>query len=189
VKLALLFAALLILLSLLLGELALGEAAGCALLPLTVVLALGGAFAVIAYAKDRFAVRIVCAALLVLLGFHICAGPLYYRGAPIESRVVDANGDPVANLPVVATWETNRGRLFARVATRTDRGGSFVIEPWGPRARLPLEWLEPDQPTIEIGTPPFVERDDSPNERIAAISGEQWHRSEIVLERRVSSSP
>jgi hypothetical protein len=189
VKLALLFLALLTLLSLLLGEVPLGEASGCVLLPLTMVLAIGGAFVVIAYAKERIAVRVAWALLMVLFGFHICGGPLYYRGARIESRVGDAQGDPVADADVVATWETNRGRLFARVAAKTDRGGSFVIEPWGPRLRPPLEWLVPGEPTLAIGTPPFVEREESPRERVAAVTGEQWHRSEIVVERRVSSSP
>ena len=188
-KLALLFLALLLSLSLILGEAPLGDASGCVLLPLTVVLALGGAFVVLVYAKERIAKRVAWAIAIVFLGFHICAGPLYYRGARIESRVVDESGDPIADAPVVATWETNRGRVLARVETHTDRGGSFVIEPWGPRLRPPLEWLESDQPTLDIGTPPFVERDDSPNERIAAISGEQWHRGQIVIESRVSSSP
>jgi hypothetical protein len=184
VKLALLVLALLLLLSLVLGELPLGDASGCVLLPFTLVLALGGATLVLVRGKGRLAIRIAFAIAILLMGLHICVGPLYYRGRPIESRVVDESGDPVPDAQVVATWETNHGGIFARVETRSDRAGYFTIPAWSPRPRLPFTFLDPTQPTLEVTAPGFAksaERDDSPNERVAAVSGEQWRRPEIVL--------
>lgn len=180
-KLALLFAALLLALSLLAGELAMGDASGCVLLPFTIVLTLGGAVIVLFFGKGRG--RFLGAALILLMGLHVAFGPLYYRGAEIESGVVDEQGDPVADAQVVATWETTRGATLARVETRTDRGGSFTIAPWGPRLRPPFAILDPSQPTITVHAPgyaPAEERDDSLGERVAALSGEQW-RKEIVV--------
>jgi hypothetical protein len=180
VKLALLVLALLLTLSLVLGEVPLGDAGGCVLLPFTLVLGVAGA-ALVAIRTRRF----VTAALILLIALHIAFGPLYYRGAAIESRVVDEADDPVADARVVAMWETSRGRTFARVETRTDRTGTFMIEPWGPRLRLPFEVLDRSQPTITASAPGFTstdERDDSLGERLAAVSGEQWQK-EIVLYR------
>jgi len=182
VKLALLFLALLLALSLVLGEVPLGDASGCVLLPFTILIAFAGAVVVIV--KRRSWIGGAIGALLILLtGLHIAFGPLYYRGARIESRVVEENGDPVTNATVVATWETTRGTMLARVATHTDRGGSFVITPWRPRLRPPFDVLDPTQPTITVsaaGFRPAEERDDSLRERVAAVSGEQWGK-EIVL--------
>lgn len=107
-KLALLFFALLLSLSLVLGEAPLGDAGGCALLPLTIFLGFAGAAVVLVKRRS-----IPGAVLILLTALHIAFGPLYYRGAQIESRVVDEAGDPVPDAKVVATWETNRGSTIA----------------------------------------------------------------------------
>lgn len=180
-KLTLLFLGLLIALSLVLGEAPLGDSAGCVLLPLTIFLGFAGA-AVVAV-KTR---SIVGTALILLTALHIAFGPLYYRGARIESRVIDDAGDPVPHARVVATWETTRGATLARVETSTDRAGNFVIPPWDPRPRPPFAVLDRSQPSITVSAPGFAtveERDESLGERIAAVSGEQWTR-EIVLYRK-----
>lgn len=174
----------LLLLSLALGELPIGDAAGCVLLPFTIFATFAGAVLVMIFAKERMLVRVACAALILLTGLHICGGPLYYRGPEIESRVVDESDTPVAGARVVATWETTRGTILARATTTTDRGGSFTLPVWGPVPRPPFAILDPSQPTIEVSAPGFAtaeERDDSPDERVAAVSGEQWGRREVVL--------
>jgi hypothetical protein len=174
-------------LSLALGELPIGDAAGCVMLPFTIFVTFVGAVLVMVFAKERIWLRAIWAALILLLGLHICGGPLYYRGPEIESRVVDELDNPIEGARVVATWETTRGGMLARVTATTDRGGSFTLPAWGPRPRPPFTVLDLTQPTIEVSAPGFAtaeERDDSPDERVAAVAGEQWGRREIVLYKR-----
>lgn len=186
-KIALSFLAAMLAASLVLNELAVGDAAGFILIPVAALLALGGTTLLWVRGARR---ALLWSAILLGTAFHVAGGPLYYRAPVIEGRVSDQETeDPIEGARVIAIWElTNaRGerRQWMRVEAITDRGGSFALQGWSARLRPPLYYLESSEPTLEVTKAGYrsLAEQDFPADRLPALSGEQWGEARLFLVR------
>lgn len=189
-KVALPGIALLVIASLILCELPFGDAAMFIIVALAMMVTLGGLTILWVYVHPRPLRGIVATLLLLLGGFHIAGGPLYYRAPDIEGQVVDGEtNDPIADARVVATWELRSvlgGTLEARrTESRTNRGGSFVVPGWGWRLRPPLYYLESAEPQLEVSAPGYrtLAEPNLAQDRVPALVGEQWGEALLILSR------
>ncbi len=100
--------------------------------------------------------------LILILGCHLIAGPLYYRAPTITATVIDEESrQTISGAVVVARWVLDwwPGLTFEKpfylVETVTRSDGSFTIRGWGPKLRPPFYVLAYRDPEIWIFKPGY----------------------------------
>lgn len=93
---------------------------------------------------------------LSLLPLSACGAPPFYKAAPIEGWVVEADtGKPLEGVIVVAKWQleggfegnTPVGQLMVMESV-TDKQGKFYFEGWGPKLRPGFGKLKTASPEL-----------------------------------------
>ena len=98
--------------------------------------------------------------LVAVVVLPACAGPLFYSGKEIHGQIVDdETGQPLAGVIIVAQWELmqigpghsgHAGTMVNIIEAVTDTKGEYFIPSWGPRPRLPFNYLDGSDPELSI---------------------------------------
>lgn len=126
--------------------------------------------------------------LFVLVAFLI---PLWVFGDPpvyyakdIRGQVVDAEtGQPLEGVIVVARWmlrsagpgSNSPGISINTIEVVTDKEGKYFIPGWGPRPRLPLHYLDYDDPALR-----FFKSDFYPQSLSNTFRSDEHHNKRMV---------
>ena len=98
--------------------------------------------------------------LVAVVVLPACAGPPFYSAKDIHGQIVDDDtGLPLEGVIIVAQWELrqsvlgysgHKGMMVEIIEAVTDASGNYSIPSWGPRPRLPFNYLDNRDPKLSI---------------------------------------
>jgi hypothetical protein len=110
----------------------------------------------------KFAIIATLLLLLLIVGCHLLAGPLYYRAPAMTATVIDEEtGKPLEGVVAVQQWVLHLwpglGFEYAIDAVEAVTGpdGAFHFPAWGPRLRPPFKVLTYQDPMILLMKPGY----------------------------------
>ena len=108
--------------------------------------------------KCNLLLSVLLLAAVVML--PACASPPFYSAKDIRGQIVDDDtGQPLEGVIIVAQWELkqsvlgysgHKGMTVNIIEVVTDANGNYVIPGWGPRPRLPFNYLDNHDPVLSI---------------------------------------